>query len=102
MTGTAIVAQALICRSTLSPALVAFSAQQSASSDASSLVRVTLPRLSQLLHSFVHEPAQRLIPHLRNRLGYNIHDYVQQIRTIATQIMQHQQRYDRQIKLARH
>jgi len=68
------------------------------SSDASSLLRVSLPRLSQLLHSLVREPAQQLIPHLRNRLGYNIDDYVQQIRNIATQIVQHQQRYDRLLK----
>ena len=75
-----------------------FLPQQSVSSDASSLLRVSLPRLSQLLHSLVREPAQTLIPHLRNRLGYNIDDYVQQIRNIATQIVQHQQRYDRQLK----
>ena len=92
------VAVAHVTLFSLSRSLLCSSPQQSLSSDASSLLRVSLPRLSQLLHSLVREPAQTLIPHLRNRLGYNIDDYVQQIRNIATQIVEQQQRYDRLLK----
>lgn len=65
---------------------------------AASTLDVSLPRLRDLLHTFWTQPAQACIPHLRNRLGYNIDDYTQQMRTLLTQVQQQEARYNRALK----
>lgn len=92
-------ADSFLCLAVLS--LCCYS-QRGVSSAASTALTRSLPRLSSLLDDLWNEPAQRCIPHLRNRLGYNIDDYTQQIRSLATQLQQQQQRYERKLQARRH
>ncbi len=61
------------------------------------LLERQLPSLGAAIEALRTQPAQSLVPHLRNRLGFNIDTYVQQLRTIATELQQHQQRYARKL-----
>jgi hypothetical protein len=71
---------------------------RSISADAAQLTSVQLPRLATLLSSFIHQPAQSLVPQLRNRLGHNIQHYVQEAHKLVNQIKLQQQRYERQVR----
>lgn len=57
-----------------------------------------LPRVSTLVESFWRQPAAATIGHLRNRLGYNVDDYVAQMRTLLAQVQQAEARYNRALK----
>jgi hypothetical protein len=71
--------------------------QHRVSSSARTLTTQRLPALAQLITSLRSEPAQQLVPQLRNRLGANIDEYAAQIRQFATQLQQQQQRYARKL-----
>lgn len=59
---------------------------------------VELPKLRHLLDIFWRQPAATTIPHLRNRLGFNIDDYMTHMKMIITQIQQQEARYNRALK----
>jgi hypothetical protein len=67
-------------------------------SEAHTCLTSALPRLATALNSYWTQPAQYCIPHLRNRLGFNIDDYAKMIRTILTASNVQEQRYIRHLK----
>lgn len=66
--------------------------------DSKKIEHEEISHLKQLLKEFWEQPSSYTIPHLRNRKGWNIQDYITQIRTCVTQIQQQEARYNRTLK----